>query len=129
VRIGTRFVATPESGAHRVYVDALLSANAEDTVLTEAFSVMWPDAPHRVLRSCIAAAEAHQADVVAENHIGEEVVPVLRFSPEPPATFSTGNVAAMALYAGESVTSVRSVQPAAEVVRELAAGAAALLDR
>jgi hypothetical protein len=38
-------------------VQALIAAEAQDTVYTDAFSVGW-DAPHRVLRSCIAAAEA-----------------------------------------------------------------------
>ena len=58
VRVGTRFVAAAESGAHPRYVEALIPAQAADTVYTEAFSVDWPDAPHRVLRSCVAAAEA-----------------------------------------------------------------------
>ncbi len=31
---------------------------AENTVYTEAFSVGWPDAPHRVLRSAVEAAQA-----------------------------------------------------------------------
>src|SRR5262252_476889 len=42
-RLGTRFVATFEANAHPLYVDALLQASAEDTVLTTAFSGMWPD--------------------------------------------------------------------------------------
>jgi nitronate monooxygenase len=64
VRVGTRFVATLEADAHPDYVDALLHARAEDTVLTEAFSVMWLDAPHRVLRSCVERAEAEDKEVV-----------------------------------------------------------------
>ncbi len=57
-RLGTHFVATREAGAHPAYVEALLRASAADTVLTTAFSGMWPDAPHRLLRSCVEAAEA-----------------------------------------------------------------------
>src|SRR3970282_171371 len=63
-RVGTRFVAAAESGAHPSYVKALLASSAADTCLTEAFSVMWPNAPHRVLRSAIAAAEALAEDVL-----------------------------------------------------------------
>src|SRR5205085_7101260 len=48
VRIGTAFVATVESGAHPDYIAALLRADGGDTVLTEAFGVGWPNAPHRV---------------------------------------------------------------------------------
>lgn len=58
VRVGTRFAATQESGAHPDYLAALLAAPAEATVLTDAFSVGWTDATHRVLRSAVAAAEA-----------------------------------------------------------------------
>ena len=45
VRVGTRFLATRESGAHPEYVAALLGADDEATVLTEAFAVGWPNAP------------------------------------------------------------------------------------
>src|SRR5205823_3832511 len=61
-----RFVATFEANAHPLYVDALLQASAGDTVLTTAFSGMWPDAPHRVLRSCVAAAQDVTDEIVAE---------------------------------------------------------------
>lgn len=51
IRVGTRFVVSPESGAHPDYVRMVLAASADDTVLTEWFSDGWPNAPHRVLRS------------------------------------------------------------------------------
>jgi NAD(P)H-dependent flavin oxidoreductase YrpB (nitropropane dioxygenase family) len=52
-RVGTRFVASAESGAHPTYIEALLRAEATDTVLTTAFSVGWPGTPHRV---CVRAS-------------------------------------------------------------------------
>ena len=79
-RIGTRFVAASESGAHPAYVKALLAASAADTCLTGAFSAEWPDAPHRVLRSAIAAAEALTEDVIGEVQLAEQRLPVPRFS-------------------------------------------------
>ncbi len=54
-RVGTRFLASAESGAHPEYVAALLAAGAEDTVRTTAFGEGWSDAPHRVLRAATAA--------------------------------------------------------------------------
>lgn len=123
VRVGTRFVATAESGAHPLWVQALLAASASDTCLTEAFSVLWPNAPHRVLSSAVAAAEALDADVVGEIPLGGERVPVQRFSIFCPTRDTTGHVDAMALYAGESVTHVRAVEPAAAILTDLAAGA------
>ena len=126
-RIGTRFVASSESGAHPSYVRALLAASAADTCLTEAFSVMWPNAPHRVLRSAITAAEAATDEVLGETRYAEQTIPVERFSVIAPTIGTTGRVEAMALYAGESVSNVNSVSPAAEIVAELVAGAERLL--
>jgi nitronate monooxygenase len=128
-RIGTRFVAAAESGAHPAYIAALLEASAADTCLTEAFSVMWPNAPHRVLRSAITVAQSHSDDIVGETRLGGHVVPVQRFSVICPSTATTGHIEAMALYAGESVTNVRSVRPAADIVSELATGALHALRR
>ena len=62
----------------------------------------WPNAPHRVLRSCVAAA-THKPE---------------SRSPLPPSRTFTGDVASAALYAGESVG---AVVPAATVVKELLA--------
>ena len=112
---------------HPDYVAALIGAKAGDTVLTKTFSVMWPDAPHRVLRSCVAAAETCGEGIVAEMDRGGVRMPIPRFAVPCPNATTTGNIAAMALYAGESVGAVRSVVPAAEIVRELAAGAERLL--
>jgi NAD(P)H-dependent flavin oxidoreductase YrpB (nitropropane dioxygenase family) len=119
VRIGTRFVASDESGAHPTYIDALRVARAADTVVTTAFSVGWPDAPHRVLRSCVEAAAALPDAVVGEEHLGTTVVPVGRFTPPPPGRTFTGAIEAMALYAGLSVDAVQRTQPAAEIIAEL----------
>jgi nitronate monooxygenase len=126
-RVGTRFGAATESGAHPAYVKALLASSAADTCLTEAFSVMWPHAPHRVLRSAIAGAEALADDVIGEIRYAEQVIPVRRLSVISPTSETTGHVEAMALYAGESVAEVTSVQPAAEILAELVDGAERLL--
>jgi nitronate monooxygenase len=129
VRVGTRFVATQESGAHPDYVAALLAAAAEATVLTEAFSVGWPDAPHRVLRSAVAAAQALPDEVVAMWQSRNELRPIPRWSAFPPSREITGHVEAMAMYAGQGVGQVTQVVSAARVVTELANGAEQLLRR
>lgn len=128
-RVGTRFVACAESPAHPDYVAALLAADGDGTVRTETFSVTWPDAPHRVLRSCVEAAAALDGDVVGELHVDGQVVPLPRFLPLPPTRTTTGHIDAMALYAGQGVGLVTDVQPAGDIVRELVDGAAALLGR
>jgi NAD(P)H-dependent flavin oxidoreductase YrpB (nitropropane dioxygenase family) len=127
VRVGTRFVAARESAAHPDYVEALVEANAYDTVLTTEFSVMWPDAPHRVLSSCVQAVRGMTDEVVGEMPVGDTRIPIPRRAVLPPLEGMSGTIAAMALYAGESVGSVHGRQLAGEIVRELADGAERLL--
>jgi NAD(P)H-dependent flavin oxidoreductase YrpB (nitropropane dioxygenase family) len=123
VRVGTRFVATRESYAHPDYIAALVAARADDSVLTEAFGVGWPDAPHRVLRSSIDAATAAPTDVVGETKAPDgSSMPLPRFGVSSPNRDTTGDIGAMALYAGRSVGSVDRVMTAAEVVDEHTAG-------
>jgi NAD(P)H-dependent flavin oxidoreductase YrpB (nitropropane dioxygenase family) len=129
VRVGTRFLATPESGAHPDYVAALLATGAEGTVLTRAFSVGWPDAPHRVLRSALAAADAFEGEVVGIHRTGPQERPLPKMAAQTPSREVTGTVAAMALYAGEGAGEITEVIPAAQVVTELAQGARELLER
>jgi NAD(P)H-dependent flavin oxidoreductase YrpB (nitropropane dioxygenase family) len=128
-RVGTRFLATAESGAHPAYVAAILAAEAGDTCLTEAFSVMWPNAPHRVLRAAVAAAEQLAPGPIGEIRLAGTPIPVERLSVIAPTVETTGTIEAMALYAGESVGSVHSVEPAAAIVAELVTTAARLLGR
>ena len=129
VRVGTRFVAAAEADAHPEYVAALVGAGPEDTVLTDRFSVMWPDAPHRVLQSAVTAAEAHAGEMVGVLEIAGMQQPLPRFAVPCPTRATTGAIGAMALYAGESVGAVRGIVPAADIVRELVDGAEALLRR
>ncbi|HEY7439028.1 MAG TPA: nitronate monooxygenase [Acidimicrobiia bacterium] len=105
VRVGTRFVASTESVAHPSYVDALIAAGAEDTMVTTAFGDGWPDAPHRVLASCVTAGQRR----------GDEQ----SWSPLWPDRDHAGDARACALYAGQSVGAVRARQPAGEIVSEL----------
>ena len=126
-RIGTLFATCAESGAHPDYVAALLTADGADTVLTEAFGIGWPDAPHRVLRSSIDAATSFDGEVVGSMETADGPRPVGRFSPEAPRRGMSGSISAMALYAGQGVGFVGQIKPAADVVDELSTGAARLL--
>lgn len=119
VRVGTRFLAAREASTHPVYVQALIGASADDTCLTDVFSGHWPDAPHRVLRSAIRAAEALPDGVIGETRRGSLHIPIERFSVFCPSNETSGRVEAMALYAGESVGHVLRVEPAADILREL----------
>ncbi len=130
VRVGTRFVASEEASAHPAYTAALIAAGAEDSIYTRTFHVGWPEAPHRVLRCAIEAAEAAQGETVAKvmNIDGTEPA-VPRFAGTVADRTATGHVGAMALYAGQSVGAVKRVMPAREIIRELADEAEELLRR
>jgi len=121
VRVGTRFIAAQESNAHPDYVGALIAARAEDAVKTDRFHVECPLCPstHGVLRSALEAAEAYPEEVVGSVEIYGERREIRRFAGQPPFKAVSGEVVAMACYAGQSVGAVKSVQPAAEIVAEL----------
>jgi NAD(P)H-dependent flavin oxidoreductase YrpB (nitropropane dioxygenase family) len=102
VRVGTRFVTCPESGAHPEYVRRLLDAGEDDTVLTEWFGENWESAPHRVLRSAFEAAQA----------TGWR-------GPSPPVAEVDRDPADMAMYAGTGVGQVTAREPTATVVADL----------
>lgn len=102
VRVGTRFLACPECNTHPAYVQALIAAGADGTVLTDHFDGdgQWP-APVRVLRVSLEGAISQ----------GNR-------STSPP-TPTAEDPLAMACYAGLSVGHVREIKPAGDVVREL----------
>ena len=129
-RIGTRFIAAEEAEAHPRYVEALIAATPTDTVRSDTFALDYPGAPHRALRSSVAAAQAFQGDVVGEVlSPSVDRVPVRRFQKLTITRHVSGAIDAMPHWAGESVGGVTRVQPAAEIVRELADGAERLLRR
>jgi nitronate monooxygenase len=123
VRVGTRFIAAAESEAHPEWVQAVLDARVADAVVSHAFNVGMPvPGPHRVLRSSVDAAQALDADQAGVLRIAGAEVPVARFGPQPPSRDTTGAIAAMPFYAGQSAGAVDAIQPAAEIVAELLAG-------
>ena len=123
VRVGTRFIAAEESDAHPAWVQAVIEADATDSVVSTLFNVGLPEpGPHRVLRSSIAAAEALSDEQAGIVRLAGAEIPVPRFGAQPPTRDSTGHIEAMPFYAGQSAGAVGAIQPAAEIVADLAAG-------
>ena len=133
--IGTRFLLAAEANVHPEYRSRLIAAGPEDTVHTEAFDGGWPDAPHRVLRNAtLTAWEAAgrptaphrpgEGDVVATAPHGSALT---RYHMALPQAGTSGDVEAMALYAGEGIGLARQCIPAADIVRELRDGALRLI--
>jgi NAD(P)H-dependent flavin oxidoreductase YrpB (nitropropane dioxygenase family) len=131
VALGTRFLASHESLASRAYKDRVVAARAQDTVLTKLYDRGWPDATHRVLRtrsyerwlaagSPAPGARPGEGELVGKARVAGQLVPVPRYAVLPPLEGSEGDVDDYVLYAGESVSRIDDVRPAAEIVRELA---------
>jgi len=118
-RIGTRFIAAKESGAHDKYIQALINSGADDTVLTETFSVGWPHAHHRVLKSCVQEVNSFKGEFVGERDLAGTKQPVPKGSIALPTKQTTGHIEAMALYASGSARAVTKIKSAADIVIEL----------
>ncbi len=121
VRIGTRFLGASEVDIHPIYRQGLIDAMADDAQYTTVFDVGWPDAPQRALASAVALAMQAGPDPVG--HLGENPMP--RRGTTPPNSKTTGQIEAMALYAGRSVAAVTKVEPAAAIIEDLLTGVSA----
>jgi NAD(P)H-dependent flavin oxidoreductase YrpB (nitropropane dioxygenase family) len=124
VVMGTRFVASDESAAHERYKARLTEAVGEDTVLTDLFDVGWPESPHRVLRNSTyerweSAGRPPSGERPGE---GDEVAGgIVRYASNLPSAGVEGEVEAMAMYSGQGVGSISTVEPAATIVERFAA--------
>jgi NAD(P)H-dependent flavin oxidoreductase YrpB (nitropropane dioxygenase family) len=135
VMIGTRFLAAGEANIHPVYRRRLIAADHSDTVNTGAFDGGWPRARHRVLRNATLTAWEAAGCPPAPGRPGEgDVVgtapdgrPVPRYHMAMPQSGTEGDVAEMALYAGQGVGHVRACEAAADIVCALRDGAHRLL--
>jgi nitronate monooxygenase len=134
--IGTRFLASAEVAIHPRYRELLLSAKETDTAYGTLFDVGWPDAPHRTLRSKVhdaweaagrppTGARPDEGRIVGRGPTGE----VKAYESYTPCVTDEGDIDAMSMWAGQGVGLVRKIQPAAEIVREIADEARVVLAR
>ena len=133
---GTRFLATEEANIADGYRNRVTAADETDTIRTELFDVGWPEQPHRVLRNSTVADWEGAGRPDSGNRPGEgETIAfspsgtdIPRYSEDLPVDGTTGDLEAMAQYAGQSVGAVDDVQPAAQVVENIVATATATID-
>ncbi len=118
VLIGTRFIATRESGAPDFYKQALLSRSSDATTVTDKFTGMYA----RVLRNTFT--EEYEAS-------GAPPLPpfaqFLAMGDIVKATVEKRNGEFYPMYAGQGVGSLRGLPGAAEVVQSLVREASASL--
>jgi NAD(P)H-dependent flavin oxidoreductase YrpB (nitropropane dioxygenase family) len=135
--MGTRFLLAEEAAAHPLYRERVIAADETATVHTLLFDGGWPNAPMRALRNTTweawrAAGEPASGSRPGEGEViatGEDGRDLVRYDSDAPIAGASGDIAAMVLYAGQSAGLARRVQPAGEIVREVAAEAAQVLAR
>ncbi len=134
--IGTRFLASHEAAIHRRYQELLLSALETDTIyLDNLFDVRWPNAPHRTLRNKTVEIWEAAGRPASGQRPGEgEVIatsrssgPIVRYQSYTPVADVEGDIDALSLWAGQSVGLVSKLQPAGDIVREIAEEARLIL--
>ena len=126
-RVGTRFIATSESGAHPAYKQAVVDAGADSTDITDAFPVcpLCATVPRaRVLRSCIEAVRSLSGDTAGETILGGGPITLAKGHGLPPGAAASGHVDAMAMYAGESAAAIPAIESVAQVIESWAQAAA-----
>jgi NAD(P)H-dependent flavin oxidoreductase YrpB (nitropropane dioxygenase family) len=136
--IGTRFLASHEASIHPQYRERLLRANENDTVFLEnLFDIGWPNAPHRTLRNQTVEAwdaagrpptgkRPGEGEVIAKS---QSSGPIVRYQSCAPGPDIEGDIDALPLWAGQSVGLVSKLQPAGDIVREIADDARLILQR
>jgi nitronate monooxygenase len=127
VWLGTRFLASEEAQVHPMVKEMVVSRVETDTAYGEIFNVGWDNAPHRTLRnSTVERWEAAGSPTTDRPGAGEPVAttaegtPVVRYSDTMPRPGMTGDLEALAFYAGQSTGLVHSIEPAAQIVARLA---------
>lgn len=130
VWVGTRFLAAEEADIHAHYQERVLRASGDDTFYSQMFDIGWPNAPLHALRNRTTEVWLEAGRPSAPKRPGEgEIVAtrpdgsaISRYSFSTPTREMAGDIEAMPLYASEAVGLVKTRQPAAAIISELAAG-------
>ena len=137
VWMGTRFVASVESGNHPGYKERIAKAGFADLLETTLFDGGWPKSPHRVIRNSTVARweEAGCPAPGVRPGEGEQIgtfpegAPMLRYNAATPWDSMDGDWEAGPHYAGTSAALVPRVEPIADVLSRIEADAEAALRR
>ncbi|MCV2890427.1 NAD(P)H-dependent flavin oxidoreductase [Ruegeria aquimaris] len=134
VQCGTAFLATDESFAHSYHKSRIVEAKGEDTVLTDVFVLNWPKgAAVRVIGNSVTEGLkghylGHDPDSLPRETIAhDDDQPRLRFSTDSPLRTTTGDLEAMALYAGQGAGNIPDIVPAAARLNAMVAQARHIL--
>ncbi len=134
IQCGTAFLATDESFAHPYHKARVVAASGLDTVLTDIFVLNWPaGAAVRVIGNSVTKALdghylGHDPETLPREAIAwDDDQPRLRFSTDSPLRTTTGDLEAMALYAGQGAGAIDRIVPAAERIATITTEAKRIL--
>ena len=135
--MGTRFVASEESGSHPGYKQMIVKSGLSDLVETTLFDGGWPNSPHRVIANStykrwMAAGCPPTGSRPGEGErIGTfpEGAPMLRYNVSAPWESMDGDWEAGPLYAGTSAALITSIEPVGQLLARINAEVEAALRR
>ena len=128
VCMGTRFLMSKEANVNPIYQELINNASENDTIYVQKlFNIGWDNAAHRVIKNSTTEAwekagrpdmenRPNENEIIAYKHSGE---PILRYSDNGPIAGTTGNLEALALYAGQTAGLISSVKTAAQIMADL----------
>lgn len=137
VWMGTRFVASVESGNHPGYKEKIANAGLANLVETTLFDGGWPDSPHRVIRNSTFEQWEMAGRPPSGSRPGEgekigtfpEGTPILRYNVSTPWDSMDGDWEAAPHYAGTSAALIHRVEPIADILSRIEADAETALKR
>ena len=127
--VGTRFLMSKEANVSPVYQELIAKANENDTVYAERlFNIGWDNAPHRVIRNSTVEAweksgnlpvgkRPNECEIIAMKQNGAIIE---RYADDIPTNTTTGNLEALAIYAGQSVGLIgHTIQTAEAIITDI----------
>lgn len=129
VMLGTAFLATHESFAHSYHKKRITESQGGETVYTDSFHWNWPrGAPVRVLANSVTRGERGDPYQEPRIEIGSDGGrPIFLFSTDSPLRTTTGELDAMAIYAGEGTAKIDQIVSASERIASIVSQASRLL--
>jgi NAD(P)H-dependent flavin oxidoreductase YrpB (nitropropane dioxygenase family) len=119
VLLGTRFLATSESGFHERYKRAIVQSDATDTIVTDLGDEMlggdWPGAMARISRNRLVERWLGRVNEMRRRR--SEILVKMR------AARRAGDLDEAIVYWGQSAGLIRQIEPVAQVVADMVAEA------
>jgi len=125
--MGTRFLMSSEANIEDRYAEILEKANENDTIyLKNLFHIGWENAAHRVIKNSTVndwenagnpqiGNRPNEGQIIGHDQNGNDIY---RYSDNNPIKGFTGDLEAMALYAGQSVGLLNKRINAKEIVNQ-----------